>query len=45
MLAGGLVGGWLGARLGKHLSPGLVRGWTLLVAGVTAAVFFYRAYA
>ena len=44
MLAGGVVGGWLGAAIGKRLSPGLVRGWTLLVTFATTAVFFWRAY-
>ena len=44
MLAGALVGGWAGAHLGKRLSPGLVRGWTLIVTIVTTAVFFVRAY-
>ena len=45
MLAGGIVGGWLGAGVGKRLSPGVVRTWTLLVTGTTTAVFFWRAYA
>ena len=31
MLLGAIVGGWLGAKLGKRLSPRLVRIWTLLV--------------
>jgi uncharacterized membrane protein YfcA len=44
MLIGGIAGGWLGARVGKRLSPGLVRGWTLLVTGATTLVFFVRAY-
>ena len=44
MLVGAIVGGWLGAHLGKRLAPGLVRAWTLLVTGATTAVFFYRAY-
>ena len=44
MLAGAIVGGWIGAHIGKRLSPGLVRGWTLLVTAVTTAVFFWRAY-
>ena len=44
MLAGAILGGWLGAHLGKHLSPVAVRAWTLLVTGATTAVFFYRAY-
>ena len=45
MLVGSVVGGWLGAKVGKRLSPGLVRGWTLLVTATTTAVFFWRAYA
>lgn len=44
MLAGGLVGGWLGAHLGKRLPPRAVRLWTLLVTGATTIVFFVRAY-
>ncbi len=44
MLLGSIVGGWLGALVGKRLSPGLVRVWTLLVTGATTAVFFARAY-
>jgi uncharacterized membrane protein YfcA len=44
MLAGSIVGGWLGALVGKRLSPRAVRIWTLLVTGVTTAVFFVRAY-
>ena len=44
MLVGSVVGGWLGAKLGKRLSPTMVRAWTLLVTGATTAVFFWRAY-
>jgi uncharacterized membrane protein YfcA len=44
MLTGGIVGGWLGAIVGKRLPPGLVRGWTILVSATTTCVFFYRAY-
>lgn len=44
MLAGGIVGGWLGARFGKRLPPTVVRGWTILVTAATTAVFFWRAY-
>ena len=44
MLAGGVAGGWLGARLGKRLPAGAVRAWTILVTAATTAVFFYRAY-
>ena len=44
MLAGAILGGWLGAKLGKRLSHRLVRIWTLMVTGVTTLVFFVRAY-
>lgn len=44
MLAGAILGGWVGAGVGKKLSPAMVRGWTLLVTGATTAVFFWRAY-
>lgn len=43
MLAGAIAGGALGARLGRSLSPRAIRIWTLLVTGVTTAIFFYRA--
>lgn len=45
MLAGSIIGGWLGAIIGKKLSPLMVRVWTLLVTGGTTLVFFLRAYA
>jgi uncharacterized membrane protein YfcA len=44
MLIGSVVGGWIGAKVGRSLSPGLVRAWTLLVTTVTTIVFFVRAY-
>lgn len=44
MLAGSIIGGWLGAIIGKKLSPLMVRVWTLLVTGGTTLVFFLRAY-
>ena len=44
MLIGAIAGGRLGALVGKRLSPGLVRAWTLLVTGATTIVFFVRAY-
>lgn len=44
MLAGSIVGGWIGAIIGKRLSPAAVRIWTLLVTGGTTLVFFIRAY-
>ncbi|NJR77575.1 sulfite exporter TauE/SafE family protein [Sphingomonas corticis] len=44
MLAGGMLGGWAGAIVGKRLPAGAVRAWTLLVTGATTIVFFLRAY-
>lgn len=44
MLVGSILGGWLGAKLGKRLPHGWVRVWTLLVTGATTIVFFVRAY-
>jgi uncharacterized membrane protein YfcA len=44
MLIGAIIGGSLGANLGKKLPLPLVRAWTLIVTGATTAVFFWRAY-
>lgn len=44
MLIGATAGGYLGALLGRVLSPGVIRAWTLLVTAATTAVFFWRAY-
>jgi hypothetical protein len=44
MLAGAILGGWLGAHVGKRLPPTAVRIWTLLVTATTTIVFFLRAY-
>ena len=44
MLLGSVLGGWGGAYVGKMLPEGWIRAWTLLVTGVTTAVFFLRAY-
>lgn len=44
MMAGSILGGWLGALVGRRLPAGVIRGWTLLVTVVTTAVFFWRAY-
>ncbi|HEY3948316.1 sulfite exporter TauE/SafE family protein [Phenylobacterium sp.] len=41
----GLVGGYLGAHLGKRLPAALVRWGTLALAASITAVFFWRAYA
>lgn len=45
MLAGAVIGGWLGAKLGNKLSPRLIRLWTLFVTAGTTIAFFIRAYA
>lgn len=44
MLLGSIVGGWLGALIGKRLTHRVVRVWTLLITGATTIVFFIRAY-
>jgi uncharacterized membrane protein YfcA len=44
MLAGSVIGGIVGARLGRVLPPAVIRGWTLAVSATTTAVFFWRAY-
>jgi uncharacterized membrane protein YfcA len=44
MLVGSILGGWAGVGIGKRLSPGQVRVWTLLVTGGTTIAFFVRAY-
>lgn len=44
MLVGSILGGWFGAKVGRLLPAKAVRAWTLLVTGVTTAVFFVRAY-
>jgi len=44
MLVGAVIGGWLGAHVGKRLPPRAVRLWTLLVTLTTTVVFFLRAY-
>ncbi len=45
MLAGSILGGWLGAKFGKRLAHRPVRIWTLAVTAATTIVFFVRAYA
>jgi len=44
MLIGSIIGGWLGAHVGKRLNGTIVRWWTLFVTGGTTLVFFLRAY-
>jgi uncharacterized membrane protein YfcA len=44
MLAGSIIGGALGAWIGKTLSPAVMRRGTILITMVTTTIFFYRAY-
>ena len=44
MLAGAVIGGWLGAKVGKRLPQSAVRAWTLLVTAATTITFCVRAY-
>ncbi|MGK6322592.1 sulfite exporter TauE/SafE family protein [Sphingomonas sp. DT-51] len=44
MLLGGILGGWVGAGVGKRLPAAVVRWWTILATAATTAVFFWRAY-
>jgi len=44
MLAGGLAGGYLGARLGRILPPGPTRVMTLLWTASVTGAFFVRTY-
>ena len=44
VMAGGVVGGYLGARLAKQLPAPAVRALILTVTVVTTAAFFWRAY-
>ena len=44
MMAGAIVGGWIGAKVGNKLPPQAIRIWTLGVTATTTTVFFVRAY-
>lgn len=44
MMAGAIMGGWIGAHVGKRLPAQAVRIWTLSVTAATTIVFFVRAY-
>ncbi len=44
MLAGAIIGGWAGARLGGRLPPLAIRLWTLGVTALTTVIFLARAY-
>lgn len=45
VLAGGLLGGYIGARVGRSLPAAAVRAGTVGLTAVVTAVFFWRAYA
>ncbi|MGO8655201.1 sulfite exporter TauE/SafE family protein, partial [Rhizobium ruizarguesonis] len=44
MTIGAVIGGWIGAHIGRRLPSSAVRVLTLAVAFLTTAVFFSRAY-
>lgn len=44
MLIGAVLGGWLGARLGKRMPASLVRWGTVAISAATTVIFFLRAY-
>ncbi|MBY5394584.1 sulfite exporter TauE/SafE family protein [Rhizobium leguminosarum] len=44
MTIGAVIGGWIGAHIGRRLPSSVVRVLTLAVAFLTTAVFFSRAY-
>ncbi|NNU35735.1 sulfite exporter TauE/SafE family protein [Rhizobium sophorae] len=44
MTIGAVIGGWIGAHIGRRLPSSVVRVLTLAVAILTTAVFFSRAY-
>ena len=44
VLVGALIGGYLGARLGRVVKPGVTRALTLTCAAGITAAFFIRAY-
>lgn len=44
MLAGGIAGGFAGARVGRWLPPGAVRAVTIAATAAITAIFFVRSY-
>lgn len=44
MLLGAILGGWLGARLGKKIPATIIQIWTLIITAITTIIFFVRAY-
>jgi uncharacterized membrane protein YfcA len=45
MLAGAIVGGYLGARIGRRAPPGVIRTLTLLATACITLAFFVKTYA
>jgi uncharacterized membrane protein YfcA len=45
MLAGAMIGGYGGARIGRWAPPGIIRGITLLVTSCITLAFFVKTYA
>jgi uncharacterized membrane protein YfcA len=45
MLAGGIIGGYLGARIGRRAPPAIIRTLTLLATSCITLAFFVKAYA
>jgi uncharacterized membrane protein YfcA len=45
MLAGGIIGGYIGARIGRRAPPALIRTLTLLATSCITLAFFVKAYA
>jgi uncharacterized membrane protein YfcA len=45
VMAGAIVGGWLGAQVGRRLPNIVLRGLVIAVTVTTTAIFFWRAYA
>jgi uncharacterized membrane protein YfcA len=45
MLAGAVIGGYGGARIGRRTPPGIIRAMTLLATFCITLVFFVKTYA
>ncbi len=45
MLAGAIIGGYSGARIGRRASPGIIRTATLLATSCITLAFFLKTYA
>lgn len=45
MMGGGIIGGYFGARIGRRISPGVIRAVTLLATFCITLAFFVKTYA